>query len=111
MDEEVWVTSNRRGEVRVACRCKPKMSEIFRRISRLLHRSQHQERNRLLLGLSADSLQQLLKIPWPGLGRRHSEAVAETRHEFLELLDTERVGLLMDTVEAGRVLLVEVRGD
>ena len=87
------------------------MPEVLRRVARLLHRPQHQERDRLLFGLAVDPLEQLLEVPRPQRGQRRAEAVAEAGDELLELGDLEDVRLLVDAVERRRLLRLEVRRD
>ena len=84
------------------------MAAVGLGVARLLHRPQHQERDRLLFRLAVDLLDQLLEVPrLDGVGRR-GEAVAERRDELLELLDLERIGRLVDAVERRHVVVVEV---
>ncbi len=58
-----------------------------------------------------DLLDQLLEVPRTDGVRRRGEAVAQGRDEFLELLDLERIGRLVDTVERRHVVVVEVLRD
>jgi len=104
VDDEVRISTDGRGEVRIARRREPEMSEIFRCISRLLHRPQHEERDRLLFRLAMDALEELLEVTWTQSRQRRPQAVTKARNEFFELLDLHHVRLFVDAIE-GRCLL------
>ena len=108
---QVRIAPDRRGEVRVALGRQAEVADVRRVVARLLHRAQHQERDRLLLRRAAHRLDQLLEVARLDGVRRRAEAVAERRDELLELLDLERVGLLVDAVERRHVVVVEVLRD
>ena len=95
----------------IAGRGETEVAEILRRIARLLHGAQHQERNRLLLRLAVDPLEQLLEVFRPDSRRRRTEAVAEAGDELLEALDLQQVRLLVHAIERRRRLLLEKRRD
>ncbi len=63
MDDEIRIAPDGRREVRVARSRKPEVPEVLRRVSRLLHRLEHQERDGLFLGLALNLLDQLLEMP------------------------------------------------
>src|SRR4030095_16562773 len=60
--DEVGITPDRRGEMRVAFLRQTEVAEILRGVARLLHRAEHQERDRLFFGLALDPFDQLLKM-------------------------------------------------
>ena len=62
MHDEVGIAADRRGEVRVAVGGEAEVPEVRRVVARLLHRPQHQERDRLLLGRAAHALDELLEV-------------------------------------------------
>ena len=109
MDDQIRIAPDRRREVRVAGRREAEVAQVFRRVARLLHRPQHQHRDRLFFGLSVDLLEQLLEMARPQRVGRSGQAVAEPRNEFLELRDLEDVGLFVDAVERRRLLRLEER--
>ena len=53
------------------------MAEIPLGIPRLLHRAEHQERDRALLGFAVQLLEQPLEMPRPHGARRRRQRVAE----------------------------------
>ena len=83
------------------------MANVHRSIARLLHRPQHEERNRPLFRLVVNTLEQLLEVPWPQRGELCAEAVAEPGDELLELRDFHEIRLLMNPVERGHATAVE----
>src|SRR2546428_523537 len=104
MDDEVGITTDRRGEMRVARGREPEVPEVFWRVARLLHRPQHEKRNRLLFGLAVDSLDELLEVTRAKGACRRGEAVAEAGDELLELGHLQNVRLFVNAIERRRVL-------
>ncbi len=99
MHDEIRIAPDRRREVGVARERKPEVTEVRRRIARLLHRAQDEHGHRALLGPAVNPLEQRLEVVGTDRVRRRAEGVPETRHELLELLHLERVGRLVDPVE------------
>ena len=95
------ITGRRQAEV----------AEILRRIPRLLHRRQHQERDGLFLRSPFDLVDQTLEVPRLQGGGRRSQRVAEAADELLELLHLAGVGFLVDPVKARAAVLLEVIRD
>ena len=62
MDDEIGIAANRRREVRVGLGRQPEVADVHRVVARLLHRPQHQERDRPLLRRAADLLDELLEV-------------------------------------------------
>ena len=62
VDDQVGIAADRRGEVRVAVGREAEVPEVLRVVARLLHRPQHQERDRLLLRRAAHPLDELLEV-------------------------------------------------
>src|SRR6185436_17850994 len=91
MDHEIGIAADRRGEVRVTRRRKAEVAEVLRRVARLLHRAQHEERNRLLFGLAVNPLDELLEVARTQRTGGRREAVAEAGDELLELGDFQDV--------------------
>src|SRR5712691_10340062 len=83
VDDQIRIPPDRGGEVRIARRRQTEVTQVLRRVSRLLHRAQHQERNGLLFRFAVDALDQLLKMPGPQGVRGRREAVAESGNELL----------------------------
>ncbi len=77
MDDEIGIAADWRGEMRVAGRGQAEVSEVVGGISRLLHRSQHEKRDRLFFRFALDALDQFLEVTRPKRRHRRSEAVAE----------------------------------
>src|SRR5213083_2408819 len=99
MHDQIRIAADRRREVRVTRGREPEVAEVLRRITRLLHRPQHEERNRLLFRLPLDLLNQFLKMFRTKRRERRAEAVPETRDEVLELAEFHHVGFLVDAIE------------
>src|SRR5688572_31752150 len=62
MDDEIGIAANRRGEMRVVLGGQPEVAEARRVVPRLLHRPQHQRRDRPLLRGAAHAVDQLLEV-------------------------------------------------
>ena len=62
MDDEIRIPADGRREVRIGVGRQPEVAEVGRVVSRLLHRPQHQERDRLFLRLAAHFLHQALEV-------------------------------------------------
>jgi hypothetical protein len=85
--------------MRVAFRRQTEVAEILRGVARLLHRAQHQERDRLFFGLALDPFDQPLKMVRTQVVDRRGKAVAEPSNELLELGHLEDVGFFVHTIE------------
>ena len=108
MHDQVWVPADRRREMRVARRCQAEVSQARRVIASLLHRSQHQEGNRLLFRLAAQPLEEPLKVSRARRGPRGAQAEAERRDELLEFRDLERVGGFVNAIQGRNLVTLEV---
>ena len=111
MNHQVRIAPDRRREMRVALRREAEMTEVGGIISSLLHRPEHQERDGLLFGRAAHPLDELLEVARRDLRGRLAQAVSERRYELLELVDFERIRLLVDAIERGDVVGIEMCGD
>ena len=109
--DEIRITADRRREMGVARRRQPEVPEVRRVVARLLHRPQHEKRDRLLFRFAVNLLDEVLEMarPYRVGGRR--EAVAERPHEFLELLDFQRVRRLVNAIQRRDAVPVEVLRD
>ena len=97
--DEVRVTANRRGEVRVVLNGQPEVPEAHRVVPRLLHRPQHQRGDRALLRCPAHTIDQLLKMFRRQGTPARGKAVAERGDEGFELLDLLGIGRLVHTMQ------------
>jgi hypothetical protein len=87
------------------------MPDIHRVVARLLHRAQHQERDRALRRIALDLLDQLLEVlRLDAAAFRRAQRESECRDELLELQHLEWIGRLVDAIERGHVPVFEVRG-
>src|SRR5690242_9571090 len=73
MYDQIGVPANGGCEMRVA-RCREtEVSQILGCVPRFLHRAEHEKRDRLLLGLALDTLDQLLKVARAERRQRRSQ--------------------------------------
>src|SRR4029434_3673298 len=104
MHDQVRVTPNRRSEVRVVLRGETEVTETHRVVPRLLHRAEHDRRNRTLLRRSTDAVNQLLKVPRRHGSPRGAKSVPKRLDERLELsdlLDVRRFVYAGERLDAG----------
>ncbi len=107
VDDQVRIPADGRGEVRVLVGGEPEVAEAHRVVPCLLHRPQHQRRNRPLLRAAAQLDDQPLEVPRMNHVERRGERVAQRRDELLEAFDLEQVGRLVHAVERRHVVLFE----
>ena len=60
--DEIRIAADRRREMRVGLGRQTEVAEVRRVVPRLLHRPQHQERDRLLFRLAANLLDEPLEV-------------------------------------------------
>jgi hypothetical protein len=83
------------------------VSGVDRRVSRLLHRSQHEERDRPLFRPVADALEEFLEMPRPQRSQWRAQTQTESRDELFELRHLEHIGFFVNAIEGWRVLRLE----
>jgi hypothetical protein len=108
--DEVRVTADRRGEMRVVPRGEGEVGLRLGRVSRLLHAAEDERVHERLLGASAHVLEQLLERLGGALGAL-AERQVEGAQELAEALDLGRVGRLVDAVDRGDAPAVQLLGD
>jgi hypothetical protein len=87
------------------------MSEAHGVVARLLHRPQHQCRDRPLFRRALHSVYQFLEVLWPDRVPARGEAVAERRDEHLEVFDLLEIRCLVHAVQRRHVIADQVRRD
>ncbi len=111
MHDEIRIAADRRREVRVGVGRQAEVAEIRRVVPRLLHRPQHQERDRLLFRLAAQSSRRAAGNRAARARRPRRQRIAQRRDELLEDLDLRRIGLFVNAIERRHAALLEMRGD
>src|SRR5579872_1996242 len=138
MHDQVWISTDRAGEVRVCGRGQREVAQVLFGIARLLQASQHQEAEDSLFRLARDFLRKLLvharrdvylfrdldftdalagAVSGAAVGlhlhamngeRTHAERVSESSGDGFEVVDAFRVRLFVDAIEAGDAARLEM---
>src|SRR5437868_11954432 len=140
MHDQIGISSNRRGEMRIRRRGQGEVSFILLRVTRLLQRTQHQVRQNALLRLARDLLCQLLVHAW---GYMHilgnlvlariataamtlaalsacleapdrqvnAERISKGGGKKFEVVDALCIGLFVNAVKRSNVMILEMSGN
>ena len=141
MHDQVWISADGTGEVRVRRRGQREVAQVLFGIARLLQAAQHQEAEDSLFRLARDFLGELLvharrdvylfrdldladalagAVSGAAVGlhlhamngeRAHAEGVSESGCDGFEVVDAFGVGLFVDAVEAGDAMRLEMMRD
>ncbi len=110
MHDQVGVAADGAGEVRVHARGQAEVAQVLLVVARQLHRPQQQVRDQLLLRPAGALAQDALEVLGPHALEAGRHAVAERSHQLAELLDLERVGLLVDAEQRAGAGFGQARG-
>ena len=109
--DEIRVSANRRRKVRVGLRRQAEVADVDRIVLRLLHGTEHQQSHRTLLGLSMQTLQELLEMPWTHTTGRRPESVSKRDREGIKIRDLGRIRRLVDAKQRRQLAVSEMTGN